>query len=160
MPRAGTVNLRSNYSFTTAWKFSAPIDRVWDAIWSVERWPEWWNGLTSVKLIQPGTGPDQLGAVRRFSWNTPLGYRLVFDLKLVRVEKLHRLESHAIGDLEGSGVWNFTTEGNQTVVRYDWNVATNKWWMNWLAPIARPLFSWNHDRVMSSGESGLRRLLE
>jgi hypothetical protein len=31
--------------------------------------------------------------------------------------------------------------------------------MNVLAPVARPLFAWNHDHVMRSGGEGLARLL-
>ena len=148
----------TNYSFTTIWRFSAPIDQVWDAIWSVDRWPSWWSSLESVRLIQPGTGPDELGAVRRFSWKTRLGYRLVFDLKLVQVERFHRIQSQAFGDLQGTGIWNFTRQDQETVVRYDWTVSTTKRWMNWLAPVARPLFAWNHDQVMQDGERGLRQL--
>lgn len=129
---------------------------MWDALWAVDRWPSWWGGLTSVQLLQPGTGPDQLGAVRQFTWKTKLGYCLVFNLKLIQVERLRLLQSNASGDLEGTGVWTLTTEGDQTIVQYDWNVSTTKQWMNWLAPVARPLFNWNHDKVMQEGENGLR----
>ncbi len=157
MPRAGTINLRPTiYSFKTVWRFSAPIEQVWDILWAVDHWPSWWSGLTSVQLIQPGTGPDGLGTVRRFAWKTKLGYRLVVDLKLIQVERLHRIESRASGDLEGTGIWTLTPEGNETIVQYDWNVSTTKRWMNWLAPVARPLFNWNHDEVMQAGEDGLR----
>jgi hypothetical protein len=38
-------------------------------------------------------------------------------------------------------------------------VKTTEWWMNLLAPIARPLFAWNHDVVMRQGGEGLARLL-
>ena len=31
--------------------------------------------------------------------------------------------------------------------------------MNLLAPIARPIFAWNHDHVMRNGAEGLARLL-
>jgi hypothetical protein len=31
--------------------------------------------------------------------------------------------------------------------------------MNLLAPIARPLFAWNHDVIMRQGEEGLSRYL-
>jgi hypothetical protein len=31
--------------------------------------------------------------------------------------------------------------------------------MNWLAPLARPLFRWNHDAVMRAGGRGLAQLL-
>ena len=40
-----------------------------------------------------------------------------------------------------------------------WNVRTTKPWMNLLAPLARPLFKWNHDVVMGWGAEGLARKL-
>jgi hypothetical protein len=44
-------------------------------------------------------------------------------------------------------------------VRYDWKVETTKAWMNFLAPVARPFFSWNHDVVMGWGGEGVARQL-
>ena len=44
-----------------------------------------------------------------------------------------------------------------TAVVYEWNVSTTKPWMNLLAPIARPLFAWNHDWVMRNGGPASRR---
>jgi hypothetical protein len=44
-------------------------------------------------------------------------------------------------------------------MRYDWNVRTTKSWMNLLAPLARPLFQWNHKVVMQQGAEGLARRL-
>ena len=38
---------------------------------------------------------------------------------------------------------------------YEWNVATTKAWMNLLAPVARPVFEWNHDWVMARGGEGI-----
>jgi hypothetical protein len=45
-------------------------------------------------------------------------------------------------------------------VLYEWNVATSKAWMNLLAPVARPVFEWNHDWVMARGGEGMARLLD
>jgi len=64
-----------------------------------------------------------------------------------------------LGPPEGRGLWQLTTEGSETVVRYDWNVVTTKRWMNILSPIARPLFEWNHNVVMSWGAKGLEHRL-
>jgi hypothetical protein len=46
-----------------------------------------------------------------------------------------------------------------TAVLYEWNVATTRVWMNLVAPIARPVFEWNHDWVMSRGAEGIASLL-
>jgi hypothetical protein len=47
-----------------------------------------------------------------------------------------------------------------TTVLYDWDVHTTRPWMNLLAPLARPVFAWNHDWVMKRGGKGLARLLD
>jgi hypothetical protein len=44
-------------------------------------------------------------------------------------------------------------------VLYEWNVTTSKRWMNLVAPVARPVFAWNHDVVMRWGGEGLAREL-
>jgi len=69
------------------------------------------------------------------------------------------MEGRAFGELDGKGIWTFREENGTTHVRYDWQVTTTKAWMNLLAPVARPVFSWNHDRVMSGGFEGLQRRL-
>ena len=56
-------------------------------------------------------------------------------------------------------LWQLSTDGNETILRYDWNVETTKRWMNLLAPIARPLFKWNHNVVMSWGAKGIEERL-
>ena len=47
-----------------------------------------------------------------------------------------------------------------TAVTYEWNVRTTKAWMNLLAPVARPVFAYNHDVVMRWGGEGLARRLD
>ena len=62
-------------------------------------------------------------------------------------------------ELQGRGLWQLSTENGETIVRYDWNVETTKRWMILLSPIARPLFEWNHNVVMSWGAQGLAQRL-
>jgi hypothetical protein len=38
---------------------------------------------------------------------------------------------------------------------FAWLVETPKRWMSFLAPLARPAFTWNHDRMMSAFGVGL-----
>jgi hypothetical protein len=102
------------------------------------------------------------------SWKSKLPYSLSFDMKTVRIEPPVLLEGIATGELQGHGLWQLSTSGSETagetagetIVRYDWKVETTKWWMNLLAPIARPLFEWNHNVVMSWGAKGLSERLE
>ena len=147
-----------DYAFITQWWFDAPIERVWDAIRDSEKWPEWWRSVVSVQKIRAGDA-DGVGDVRRYTWRGRLPYRLTFDMTTTRVEAPSRIEGAASGELEGRGLWRLAADNDGTSVRYDWNVRATKRWMRLLAPIARPIFAWNHDAVMADGERGLRRLL-
>lgn len=146
------------YEFVTIWRTKAPLDRVWNEIYHSEKWPEWWRGVEEVVEIKKG---DDLGvgSVRRYTWKSTLPYRLTFDVETVRVVPMAVIEGVARGELSGRGVWNIKDEGEHVTARYDWGVDTTKAWMNLISPLARPLFKWNHDIVMSRGAEGLARRL-
>src|SRR6266545_4605057 len=137
----------TDYRFVTVWKLRAPIDQVWQAIWQSEKWPSWWKGVLSVEKLRDGD-ESGIGGIRRYVWRSKLPYNLAFDMDLTRSEPPHRLEGNASGELAGTGVWELDEAGGVTTVRYTWSVHTTRAWMNLLAPIARPLFEWNHDYVM------------
>jgi uncharacterized protein YndB with AHSA1/START domain len=148
----------AEYAFVTTWRIEAPIEKVWDAIYHADRWPSWWKGVESV--VKVAAGDDQgVGSIRRYTWKSRLPYRLVFEMRTTRVEKPVALEGEATGELTGTGRWQLSQDGGITTARYFWNVRTTQAWMNLLAPLARPIFAWNHDIVMRQGGQGLARLL-
>lgn len=146
------------YNFVTVWRVEAPIERVWNEIHNSHDWPTWWRGVESVVEIAKGDETG-VGSIHRYTWKSKLPYRLSFDMKTTRVEPPTLLEGIAIGELQGRGRWQLSSEGSETIVRYDWNVETTKRWMNLLSPIARPLFEWNHNVVMNWGAEGLAKRL-
>jgi uncharacterized protein YndB with AHSA1/START domain len=148
----------NEYYFVTNWFILAPIERVWDAISKADAWPSWWKSVQSVEILREGA-EDGTGSVRRFTWKGRLPYTLAFEMETTKVQRPFRLEGKAKGELEGSGIWTLTERDKGTAIRYDWRVATTKSWMNFLAPIAKPLFNWNHDYVMREGGQGLARYL-
>ena len=156
--RARVSNVMADYSFVTHWRFRAPLARVWELVYRSEEWPAWWRGVERVEQIEAGDA-EGIGSVRRYTWRSKLPYKLAFDMRLTRVEPLSLIEGEAIGELTGAGLWHFSEDGDSTRVRYDWNVKTTKPWMNLLAPVARPVFKWNHDVVMNWGAEGLARKL-
>ena len=148
----------ADYSFTTIWRLDAPVAAIWTAITEVERWPLWWRGVEAVVQLRPGDATG-LGAIHRYTWKSKLPYRLVFAMETTLVEPYRRLAGRAQGELQGAGCWTFAEAGAITTLRYDWNVQTTQAWMNLLAPVARPLFAWNHDVVMAWGGEGLAHWL-
>lgn len=147
------------YEFTTIWRFDAPVEEIWREIKSSENWSRWWKGVLKVEQIKPGD-EDGVGQIIRSTWKSALPYRLVFDSEIVRVEHLKIIEARAFGELEGSGQWQFTSESKvRTSVQYDWRVRTTKSWMNFIAPLAKPFFRWNHNVIMRWGGEGLAEKL-
>lgn len=148
----------ASYSFVTCWLLDARREPIWEAIYAQERWPEWWRGVEEVEELDGGDG-QRVGAVSRMVWRSILPYRVRFEITTTRVERPLLLEGAADGELAGTGRWRLFEQDGVTAVVYERDVATTRAWMNLLAPVARPIFEWNHDWVMARGGEGMARLL-
>jgi uncharacterized protein YndB with AHSA1/START domain len=147
----------AEYRFLTTWLLDAPRDEVWEAIYAIEQWPDWWRGVERVEKLVHGDG-DGVGAVYAHRWRSVVPYPVHFRVTVERVERPGLIVARAEGELAGSGVWRLYT-GDGTGVTYDWRVRTTRRWMNLVAPVARPVFAWNHHAVMRRGGEGLAALL-
>ena len=148
----------TEYAFLTAWRVAAPPEAVFEVIHASERWPEWWDGVESVVKLEEGDEEGR-GSVGRYEWRSAMRYRLEFEMRITRVDRPHRMDGEAVGELTGTGTWRLYEDDGATAVLFDWRVRTTRWWMNALAPIARPVFRWNHGRLMRAGGRGLARRL-
>jgi uncharacterized protein YndB with AHSA1/START domain len=148
----------AEYRFLTTWLVEAERERVWDAIYESERWPEWWRGVVETEHLAEGD-ESGVGQVGRYVWKSKLPYKLEFTLRTTRVERPRLLEGAASGELAGTGRWRFFEQNGITAVIYEWDVHTTRAWMNVLAPIGRPLFAVNHDYVMRNGGEGIAKRL-
>ncbi|NMG30803.1 SRPBCC family protein [Aromatoleum evansii] len=148
----------NQYHLTTLWRLGAPVETVWDVITHPEHWPDWWAGAESVVSLEDGDA-DGVGARQQYIWKGRLPYRLRFISCVTRVERHRLLEAKVAGEVEGIGRWHFVFQDGATTLRYEWLVRTNPLWMNVLAPLARPVFRWNHNALMRAGGIGLARHL-
>ena len=57
---------------------------------AAEAWPSWWRAVERVEVIEPGNS-DGIGA------RTALPYRIAFNMRRLRVEKLALIEGRAAG---------------------------------------------------------------
>jgi hypothetical protein len=124
----------------------------------VPRWSEWWRGVVRADELHPG-GEGLVGCCWRVEWRSRVPYTVAFDFTVERVEEPALMEGRARGELDGLGCWRLLEEGGVTAVVYEWNVSTTRRWMNVVGPVARPIFSYNHDVVMGWGGEGLAREL-
>jgi hypothetical protein len=148
----------ADFHLVTDWTLAAPRAAVWNELAKPEDWPTWWRAVERVELLEPGDA-DGVGALRRMTWRTALPYSLSFDMRTVRVRPMTLIEGHAEGELTGVGRWTVADDGARTRVRYDWRVEVTQPWMRFVAPVARPVFAWNHGVVMGWGRDGISRRL-
>jgi len=114
--------------------------------------------VVRVDELDPGD-EDRLGSRYEIEWRSRLPYPVRFQFRTDRVERPALMEGRADGELAGTGRWRLFEQDGVTAVLYEWNVQTTRAWMNALAPLARPVFGWNHDVVMRWGGEGLARRL-
>jgi uncharacterized protein YndB with AHSA1/START domain len=148
----------ADYRFLTTWLLDSPREPVFDAIYDQASWPSWWRGVEEASEVRSGD-ESGVGTVARMVWKSLLPYRVEFEVTTTHVERPHLLQADAVGELTGVGRWRLLEEDGVTAVLYEWNVATSRAWMNLLAPVARPIFEWNHDWVMARGGEGIADLL-
>ena len=148
----------ARYEFLTTWLLRAPRAAVWDTIEDTTAWPAWWRGVESVEELDGGDGA-RVGSRYRVRWRSFVPYPVEFVFEVERVELPLLMSGRATGDLEGVGTWRLYEQDGVTAVTYDWRVRTTKAWMNAVAPVARPVFEWNHDWVMARGGEGIARRL-
>ena len=148
----------SQYAFETFWHLDAPVETVWDAIVGTQMAPTWWPFIERVVETVPGE-ISGVGSTRRYIWRTRLPYKLSFDIHVTRVDRPRVLEGMVSGEIEGIGRWVFESLGATTVIRHFWEVRLMKRWMKWFAPLAMPVFVWNHRQVMKAGAEGLAGFL-
>ncbi len=147
----------AGYRFLTTWILAAAREPVWDAIYEIERWPSWWRGVRQVQKLEDGDG-DGVGSLYRHEWRSVIPYPVRFETRITKIELPHLIEAEADGELAGRGRWRFFGD-RETAVTYEWDVRTTRAWMNLAAPVARPIFRWNHNVVMHQGGEGLASLL-
>lgn len=146
------------YSFITRWQIKAPVEQVWNAIYESTDWPNWWKGVLAVKEIEKNDA-NGINGVREYTWKSVLPYKLAFNMRLLKREELKYMYGEAFGELEGKGEWFFSEQDGVTYVQYNWDVYTNKAWMNYLSFMLKPAFQYNHDVVMRWGAEGLAKKL-
>ena len=114
------------------------------------------DGLTTAILVDQ----QRMGGDPRSTVGTATDANAMLRILFSRLGTPHigsaKAFSFNVASVSGAGA--ITVEkGGQTVVTYDWLVETTSRWMNLVAPVARPVFRWNHDAVMRSGGRGLAR---
>lgn len=140
----------ADYHFVTHWRVRGPIHLVYDILKDGERYSKWWRpAYVSTRRV----GEKAVRSLVR----AKLPYTLDFTTALVREDPPYEIELRATGELAGRGLWKLEENSGDVAVTFHWDVRAEKPWVKLLSPVLKPLFKWNHDWVMRTGETGLQR---
>lgn len=139
--------MRRSYSFAQSWEVASPIERVAEVLVDLEHYPRWWPQVRAVAKL----GPDTAWVRAR----STLPYTL--DLVLDAVTREAPVVEVAIGgDLEGFARFTLTSVSGGTRLDFAQEVVVTGM-LGALSGIARPVLTWNHDRMMAGCRDGLQR---
>jgi hypothetical protein len=150
-----TMSDRSRFEFFDEWRLATGSDAVWTVIRDVEGWPNWWRSVRSITPV-----PEKTALSYEFRFRTRLPYDMAFAAELTRDDRLLWAGVQVTGRVAGSGRCAASAIDGGTLVRFDWWVSPQLAWMRAVAPLARPIFSWNHRSLMAEGAVGLARRLD
>jgi uncharacterized protein YndB with AHSA1/START domain len=139
----------TRYHLVTDIRVSTKPERVWEALTRSDSSPSWWRWLRNVEVMDEG---DERGVGARFRHRvgTPLLYGVSYEGEVTRVVEPSLAEFKVSGDFVGTGQFRLRpNEDGGTDLTFTWLVATPKPWMSLLGWVARPVFVWNHHRLMS-----------
>lgn len=142
------------FHFQTRWELPARAAQVWKILADVGAWPQWWPGVSSVTVLDPGRPPHGDGTRADIQVSSPVGYRLQFTIHIRDVEHPTTAYIDVTGDLQGHGEWRVesgTDSRDGTVVDVIWCVVTARKAIRALRPVA----GMAHAHVMSAGQRGL-----
>ena len=142
----------NHYVFRSEWRLDASADEVYAALVDVAAYPTWWPEVRSAKELT-----DHSGELRCRSM---LPYDLVFVIDREVEDPVARvLRAHVSGDLIGTSQWTIAGDGSGSIAVFDEDVEVGKAPVRAAGLLARPALKFNHDRMMRSGERGLRKYL-
>lgn len=141
----------NRYRFRAVWRVPAPPPVVLDALHELDAWSLWWPEIRDSLRIDDDRAIVRIRSV------------LPYDLHLMlarRRDTSTLLEAGIEGDLRGFARFRLRAGGpGATRLRFEQEVEVRKPLMRALAPLARPVFRWNHEAMMRSGERGLARFV-
>lgn len=143
----------NHYRFRSVWTFDVATEVVFAALKETEDYEAWWPEIRETRRLDEDRVEARIRSI--------LPYDLVMVLERVRDDPDHGvLEARMTGDLEGFSRWVVqAVYGGGTRLIFEEEAVPQKPLMRRLAPVARPLYRWNHARMMRSAERGLRAYL-
>jgi hypothetical protein len=147
------------YRFVDHWRIVAPIETVYRYVSDPRTYVEWWPSYDGVRVLKEEPYPYVGGQVELIV-KSPFGYRLRLEVETAEANPPTYFKTISRGQLAGTGIWEFSQEGDTTLAAWTWIVRSDHPLLNRLEWFAKPVFALSHVLASRKGHRGLKRLLE
>lgn len=151
------------YRFVDHWYIKAPIETVYNHVSDPRTYVNWWPSYDGVRVLKDVPYPHVGGQVELIV-KSPFGYRLRLEVETAEANPPTYLKTVSRGQLAGTGIWEFSQEGDVTHpvthAVWTWIVRSDHPLLNRLEWFAKPIFALSHILASGKGHRGLKKLLE
>jgi Polyketide cyclase / dehydrase and lipid transport len=141
------------FDYDRRFEFAVSPETFWATVSRTDSYPTWWTWLREFES-------DGLhdGAHTECVIQAPLPYALHVAIDVERAVRPERVESRVSGDLEGPARLEVTPTAMGCAARLVWTLELHEPWLARLARVTRPVLTWAHNRVISSGVRQFERV--
>jgi hypothetical protein len=141
------------FEYDRRFEFAVSPEAFWSTVARTDRYPEWWTWLREFESDGLRDGAHTACVIQ-----APLPYALRVTIDVERTVPPVLVETRVSGDLDGPARLEIAPTPQGCAARLVWSLELREPWLARLARFTRPVLTWAHDRVISSGVRQFERV--
>jgi len=141
------------FDYDRRFEFAVSPETFWETISRTESYPAWWTWLREFESDGLRDGAHTECVIR-----APLPYALRVTVDVERAVPPELVETRVSGDLDGPARLEITPAPMGCAARLVWSLELREPWLARLARVTRPVLTWAHNRIISSGVRQFERV--
>jgi Polyketide cyclase / dehydrase and lipid transport len=141
------------FDYDRRFEFAVSPETFWETISRTESYPAWWTWLREFESDGLHDAAHTECVIR-----APLPYALRVTVDVERAVPPELVETRVSGDLDGPARLEITPTPMGCAARLVWSLELREPWLARLARVTRPVLTWAHNRIISSGVRQFERV--
>ena len=141
------------FDYDRRFEFAVSPETFWATISRTDCFPAWWTWLREFESDGLRDGAHTECVIR-----APLPYALRVTVDVERAVPPELVETRVSGDLDGPARLEITSTPMGCAARLVWSLELREPWLARLARVTRPVLTWAHNRIISSGVRQFERV--
>ena len=141
------------FDYDRRFEFAVSPETFWRTVSRTENFPSWWTWLRDFESDGLHPGSHTACVIR-----APLPYALRVTIDVEQAVQPELVEARVSGDLDGPARLEISPTPSGCAARLVWSLALCEPWLARLARFTRPVLTWAHDRVITSGVREFERV--